>query len=645
MSALPKALAGLVGGYATWKYLDGKYQLSRDIHDIKKILPGIIHVAKTIKDPEGSLIKYWYTTLAKPGQVDKVMIISADDGRKLTFGDVEAMSNRVAHWALSKGWKPGTAVSVMMDNRPEFTPLWLGLAKVGVVAAFINTNLRGKPMTHAISAASAVAAIFGTEHAEVAQESLDVIREGGVQTVISYGSGGPAGKALPDGFDESLDMSLQGKPEDATDHNIWKNRGIQEACFFIYTSGTTGLPKACKMSHYKLCAIAPVTCPMFELLESDIIYSSGLPLYHGAANIGVLAAITIGCTVCNRVKFSASQHWEDCATHNVTAMQYIGELCRYLLAQPSRPAEAEHKIRIAFGNGLRPEIWNEFQRRFHIPEIGEIYGATEANSGCYNHCKNYEGQGAVGRAGAILSRMFATKIVRYNVEEDDVVRDPQTGLCMECEYDEVGELVAPIRTLDTANGKMDNFEGYTNKEATEKKILRDVFTKGDQYFRSGDLLRRDNQGFFYFVDRIGDTFRWKGENVSTMEVSEVISSLDGVVDANVLGVQVPGKDGRAGMVVLTTEDGTVPDADFRQQLATHCKKNLPTYSIPVFVRLVSGGMNITGTFKHQKVEYRNQGCDPSSIEDEMWWYNASSSNYEPYGNEEYTRIIGGHSKL
>jgi acyl-CoA synthetase (AMP-forming)/AMP-acid ligase II len=240
--------------------------------------------------------------------------------------------------------------------------------------------------------------------------------------------------------------------------------------------------------------------------------------------------------------------------------------------------------------------------------------------------------------------MFATKIVKFNVEDDDVVRDPKTGLCIECDYDEVGELVAPIRTLDTANGKMENFEGYTNKEATEKKILRDVFAKGDQYFRSGDLLRRDAKGYFYFVDRIGDTFRWKGENVSTMDVSEVISSLPGVVDANVLGVQVQGKDGRAGVVVLTTEEGTEANADFRQQLATHCKKNLPPYSIPVFVRLCTE-VNVTGTFKHQKVEYRNQGCDPSAISDEMWWYNAATSNYEPYGSEEYTRIIGGHSKL
>jgi len=645
MVSVPKMLAGLGVGYAGWKYLDGKYQLAKDFHDIKKILPGIIRVSKIVKDPEGSLIKYWYETLSKPGQLEKRMIIAADDGRILTFRDVEEQSNKVAHWALSKGWAPGTVVSLMMDNRVEFTPLWLGLAKVGIVTAFINTNLRGKPMAHAIQSGGAVAAIFGTEHAEVAQVSVDQIREGGVKTLISYGSGSPAGVALPDMFDESLDESLPPMPTSATDDKIWKERLISDPCFYIYTSGTTGLPKACKMSHYKLCAIAPVTCPMFEIQETDTIYSSGLPLYHGAANIAVLAAIYLGCTVCSRVKFSASSHWEDCAKYNVTAMQYIGELCRYLLAAPPRDADKGHQVRIAFGNGLRPEIWDQFQRRFNIPEIGEIYGATEANSGCYNHCKNYEGQGAVGRAGAVLGALFATKILRFDIEADEVVRD-KTGLCIEADFNEVGELVAPIRELQAAHGKMENFEGYTNVEATEKKILRDVFKKGDQYFRSGDLLKRDEKGYFYFVDRIGDTFRWKGENVSTMEVSEVISSFPGVVDANVLGVQIPGKDGRAGLVVLTVEEGTELNANFRQEFATYCRANLPGYSVPVFVRIPpSGTVNVTGTFKHQKVEYRNQGCDPNGIPDDMWWYDPSTGSFEEYGSDQHQKISSGMAKL
>merc|ERR1712048_1357392 len=214
----------------------------------------------------------------------------------------------------------------------------------------------------------------------------------------------------------------------------------------------------------------------------------------------------------------------------------------------------------------------------------------------------------------------------------------ENGFCVECDLNEPGELISAITTVKTAEGEVDDFEGYTSKDATEKKILRDVFKKGGRFFRTGDLLKKDSKGYFYFVDRIGDTFRWKGEHVSTMEVSEVLSTFPGIVDANVYGAAVPGKDGRACMVALTLEDGASIDP---KEFATYCKANLPSYSIPVFIRFLEEDINLTGTLKHQKVEYRNQGCDPAGITDQMWWYVPANSNFEPYGQEQYAEITEG----
>merc|ERR1740138_1161511 len=216
-------------------------------------------------------------------------------------------------------------------------------------------------------------------------------------------------------------------------------------------------------------------------------------------------------------------------------------------------------------------------------------------------------------------------IVKFDVESEQPIRG-KDGLCMECGPDEQGELVAPIKKIPGT--EVDNFEGYTSAEATAKKVLNDVFIKGDRFFRTGDLIKKDRKGYYYFVDRIGDTFRWKGENVSTMEVSEVLSTFPGVVDANVYGAAVPGQDGRACMVAITLE----PEADIDpNKFATYCRANLPSYSLPVFVRFLPNEVNLTGTFKHQKVEYRNEGCDPHRVKDQMWWFNIAKNTFEPYG--------------
>lgn len=565
------------------------------------------------------------------------MFVVAETGRTMTFGDVDELSTRIAQWAVARGLQTGDTVALMMDNRPEYVAIWLGLAKAGITTALLNTNTKGKPLVHAITVAGCVAVIIGTEHVEEGRAVETAIREGGVRIIATYHAHG-----LTDHLsfgDESLDETLPMMSVDRVDR--WKKRPATDPVFYIYTSGTTGLPKACNLSHVKVTG----TASLFRICgvtTSDVIYGSGMPMYHTAANLGVVFTMLNGATYVVRQKFSATNFFHECGKYQCTVSQYIGELCRYLLAVPDNDTDTKHKLRIAIGNGLRPEIWNTFQRRFNVPEIGEFYGATEGNSATVNHCRNYQGQGAVGRAGLILQKAMGMKIVKFDVENEVPIRDQKTGFCAECAHDEPGELVAAIKTMKTSTGEMSNFEGYTSKDATEKKILRDAFVKGDAYFRTGDLLRKDSRGYFYFVDRIGDTFRWKGENVSTMEVSEVLSSFPGIVDANVFGAAVAGKDGRACMVALTLEDGaSINPVDF----ATHCRANLPSYSIPVFVRFLPKEVDLTGTFKHKKVEYRNEGCDPTKVSDTMWWYSASSGAYEPYGVQQYQDITSGRSKL
>jgi fatty-acyl-CoA synthase len=327
-------------------------------------------------------------------------------------------------------------------------------------------------------------------------------------------------------------------------------------------------------------------------------------------------------------KFSASQFWTDCVSHGVTAFQYIGELCRYLLNTPEHPDERRHTVRGCVGNGLRPEIWVAFQERFRIPQIVEFYGATEGNVAMIN----YDGKvGSVGRLPALVRRALGTHLIRYDVESDAHVRDAN-GFCIPCGPGEVGEAIGRITGVA-------RFEGYTSASATEKKILRDVFEKGDAYFRTGDLMRMDAESYFYFVDRIGDTFRWKGENVATSEVAEVLSVAKGVREANVYGVSVPGHEGRAGMAALVVDDAFEPAA-----LYAHVARALPSYARPVFVR-ISSEIEITGTFKHRKVELVKEGFDPATVPDSVLFADPGAKSYVPLQPALHDRIVSGEVRL
>jgi fatty-acyl-CoA synthase len=370
------------------------------------------------------------------------------------------------------------------------------------------------------------------------------------------------------------------------------------------------LPKAAKVNHYRLLIWSLWFAGMMDSRPGDRMYNC-LPMYHSVGGVVATGAVLVnGGSVVIRDKFSASRFWDDVVRWDCTLFQYIGELCRYLLRAPPNPGEHAHRLRLACGNGLRGDIWAQFKERFRIPRILEFYAATEGNVTLFN----YEGKpGAIGRIPSFLAHRSPTALVRYDGERGEIVRD-ERGRCIRCGAHEVGEAIGKI--LDGPGSLAGRFEGYSDARASEQKILRDVFGPGDAWFRTGDLMRKDEAGYFYFVDRIGDTFRWKGENVSTSEVAETISRFPGVVEASVYGVAIPGSDGRAGMAAIVS-DGALDLAALR----AHLVKELPPYARPLFLRL-RREIELTATFKHKKTDLVRDSYDPAATTDPIYFHDA-----------------------
>jgi fatty-acyl-CoA synthase len=350
-------------------------------------------------------------------------------------------------------------------------------------------------------------------------------------------------------------------------------------------------------------------------------------MYHSIGGVVATGAVLVnGGSVVIRDRFSASQFWDDVVRWDCTLFQYIGELCRYLVRAAPHPREQAHRIRLCCGNGLRPDIWNEFKDRFQIPQILEFYAATEGNVTLFN-CEGKPG--AIGRIPSFLEHRSPTALVKCDIATGEVVRNDR-GHCIRCRAGEVGEAIGKIS--DAPSNMSGRFEGYTNSRDSENKILRNVFATGDAWFRTGDLMRKDNNGFFYFIDRLGDTFRWKGENVSTTEVSQAITTFPGVTEANVYGVEVAGAEGRAGMAAVVV-DGRFELAAFRRHLCAR----LPPYACPLFLRLVRK-LEVTTSFKPKKNELMREGYDPNAVKDAIFFNDASQDAFIPVDEELFERI-------
>ncbi|KFO37464.1 Very long-chain acyl-CoA synthetase [Fukomys damarensis] len=477
------------------------------------------------------------------------------------------------------------------------------------------------------------------------EEVLPSLKEGGVSVYYTSRTSHTEGvSSLLDKVDEaSSDPVPESWRSDVT---------FSTPALYIYTSGTTGLPKAATINHHRIWYGTGIS--MASGLRSDDVVYTSLPLYHSAALlVGLHGCIVSGATMVLRKKFSASQFWDDCRKYNVTVIQYIGELLRYLCNTPppypvamamhqlqnretkgflaKKPNDRDHKVRMALGNGLRGDVWREFIKRFGDIQIYEFYASTEGNVGFLNYPRKV---GAVGRMNYLQRKVVRYELIKYDVEKDEPVRD-ENGFCIRVPRGEVGLLVSKITQLTP-------FHGYAGgKSQTEKKKLRDVFKKGDVYFNSGDLLMIDHDGFIYFHDRVGDTFRWKGENVATTEVADIVGLVEFVQEVNVYGVPVPGHEGRIGMASIKMKENYEFDG---QKLFQHIADYLPPYARPRFLR-IQDTIEITGTFKHRKVTLMEEGFNPTVIKDAMYFLDDTAKMYVPMTEGIYNAITNKTLKL
>lgn len=542
------------------------------------------------------------------------------EANNFTYRELASRIRGYAGWALRHGVAAGTAACLIMPNCPEFLAIWLGITSVGGVVALINHHLSGRGLAHALKIAAPAHVIADASLLEAAGAALPEL--GIAPELWVHGGSDPVHRRID--HDAEVEAMPAAVPPAAR---------LSDRALYIYTSGTTGMPKAGIVSHLRILQWSRWFAGMMDAGPSDRMYNC-LPMYHSVGGVVAPCAMLVsGGSVVIRERFSASRFWDDVASAEATIFQYIGELCRYLINSPTQPRERAHRLRLSCGNGLRPDVWPEFRRRFGIAENLEFYAATEANFSLFN-CEDEPG--AIGRIPPFLTHRFPVVLVKFDVESGEPVRD-KNGFCIRCGIDEVGEAISKMPDAASRGGAP--FEGYTDADASAKKVLRDVFAGGDAWFRSGDLMRKDARGFFYFVDRIGETFRWKGENVSATEAAAAIGSCAGISEAVVYGVPVPGADGRAGMAAIVITD----EFDFTS-LHRHLAAALPDYARPLFIR-VCQAIEATETFKQKKQDLVTGGYDPARVADPLYVADREAGAYVPLDPPLYERITSGRVRL
>jgi len=555
-------------------------------------------------------------------QYDQAPALCSSEGG-MTYRQLRARCNQYAHWGLTRGWASGDVVALFMTNCAEYLAIWLGLTRVGVEVALINSQLSGDVLAHSIAVVNPKCVITGADLAARLADVRKRLPQGLACSVF--------GRATQDM--SPLDAEVASQPSEPPALEARRSPTLDATALYIYTSGTTGLPKAAKVSHYRLMQWSHWFAGMLDTRQSDRMYDC-LPLYHSVGGVvAPFATLVSGGSVVIRPRFSASDFWRDVRDEGCTLFQYIGELCRYLVNGAQQAMETQHSLRIACGNGLRPEVWVPFQSRFKIPRILEYYASTEGNFSLYN-C---EGEvGAIGRIPPFLASRLPVALLRFDIERGEPTRNA-AGHCEACAADEVGEAVGLMP--ESAAQRGGRFEGYADAEATNRKVLRDVFKPGDAWYRTGDLMRRDARGFYYFVDRVGETYRWKGENVSTAEVLSSLTASRGVLDGVVYGLKVPGTDGRAGTAALVVDEHF--DLD---QFHADVAQRLPAYARPVFLRILTS-IEATGTFKPRKQELLSGGFDPAVVKDPLYFDDARSQRYVPLDAALFAAIKAGQLRV
>lgn len=569
--------------------------------DIGRILKGIYYLA-TAKADKHSSLGLVFEKRAK--QIPHKCFLQYED-RRYTYSEFNAWANQISHYLASNHIKSGDTVSIMMENRPETLACVLAVTKLGAIASMINTTQRDDVLLHSFTVVEPKMTIIGEESIEAFEHIKSRLQVSSTCKHLYMQDG--TNNAAPEGY---TDLNKAAKDQPSNNPETTKQVQMKQPAYYIFTSGTTGLPKASILTHFRwVKAMGGFGLSAFRLKRSDIFYVC-LPLYHNnALTVAWASILGAGCTMVLTRKFSASGFWDDCRKYSITACCYIGELCRYLLNQPEKANDRNHSLRVMGGNGLRPDIWMAFRKRFGIPHIMELYGASECNIAFVNALN-------LDMTAGYCPLSF--EVVKYDIEKDTPCIN-EKGFMTPVEKGETGLLIGEVT-------KRSPYEGYTNKNANKGKVLENVFKTGDSYFHSGDLVQKQGYGHVAFVDRLGDTFRWKGENVATTEVEEVANQFDQITETVVYGVQVPNTDGRAGMAAITLN--TELNNFDMESFSTHVKEKLPSYAVPMFIR-IRQEQDVTGTFKHKKNTLKEEGFDSRLINEPLFVYHSQSNTYQP----------------
>lgn len=580
--------------------------------------------AATAKQPEDSEKNSFALLVEQNTNQNPEDVAIICEGETLSWNELNERANRVASQLKAQGIKKGDCVSLFMQNRTEFLTCMIGITKLGAITGMINTNLTSTPLSHCINLIDSKKCIFGAEQTESlsgVKNELN-LKDGEDYLFVQDKEESP----LPNWAHslDSKDASVSSANPDET-----KEVCMGDVAFYIFTSGTTGLPKAAVLSHKRMLVTGGMAVNMLLRLKSTDRMYNCLPLYHGTGlMVGLTAAFLVGASSVIRRRFSASAFWNDINEHRCTSFVYIGELIRYLLSRPPENMDKSNLVRTIIGNGLRPDIWMEFKERFDIERIGEFYGASEGNGGFAN---------VLNKNCTVGMGVAPAKLVAYDVANDEIVRD-ENGFCIEVSKGDPGLLLMEV----TDKSK---FEGYTNSEATEKKLLKNALVEGDVYFNSGDIMKIIDVGFsfgqnhYQFVDRVGDTFRWKGENVSTSEVAEVINQSAEVEFANVYGVELPGTDGKAGMAAIILKEGAKSSQDIDlESLSADIISHLPNYARPLFLK-IEKEMPTTSTHKLQKNVLRKEAFHLDKVSDELLVMKPGDEVYSLLNREFYDKIM------
>lgn len=550
---------------------------------------------------------------------DKTAVLFED--RRLTHQELNEAINRHCHYFISQGIKKGDTVTVMLENRPEFLIVAGAFAKIGAVAALINTNQRDKVLLHSLSVSKGKLYVIGEELVQAFEEVRHAMGLSGKEGLYYVPDQGQ--RPMPPGY-KNLNTVTKGKPVE----NPATTSAVQakDPICYIFTSGTTGLPKAAIMGNRRwVSAMFGLGRLIMNMTPDDVLYCP-LPLFHTTGFcVGWTVAASMGSAFAIRRKFSATNFFKDAQKFKATAFVYIGEMCRYLLHQPPQPDDQNNPMKKCIGNGLRPDIWQTFKNRFAIKQISELYGATEFGFAFVNMLN-------VDNTVGMCLTPFA--IVKYDVENETMIPGPD-GFLQRVAKGESGILIGEI-------SEKVPFHGYTDKQATDKKILRNVFKPGDVWLNTGDFVRDLGFRHIQFSDRLGDTFRWKGENVSTTEVEQVINTLPQVNQAAVYGVAIPKTDGRAGMAAIVP---AVPPEDFDLKvLAEALHKTLPAYAVPKFIRFKQE-IEVTPTFKVKKAVLCQEGFESGPTEEPIFALLPGRNDYVPLDSNLYAEITSGKYKF